>query len=294
MSQILIRFVAGLVVSAFALAGSLLKTLKPSVLFLLLSFVLAVCVPNLSATLIPVKHKEGTLHGFLVLRSQDGQTLATGDMIQTVEGETVTSELVLHFKDGSIYDDVTVFSQRKDFRLISDHLRQEGKSFTDSVNCHLDVASGNVEVTSEKNGKRKSERHHLQIPEDVANGLMLTLVKNISPSEPETTVSLVTMSPKPRVVRLKIHAEGKQSFSASGEHLEAIHYVIHTDIGGVAGAVAPIIGKQPADIHFWIVTGKAPAFVKFTGQLYDGGPVWNIEPATVKWEKMLWQTKTTR
>jgi hypothetical protein len=30
------------------------------------------------------------------------------------------------------------------------------------------------------------------------------------------------------------------------------------------------------------VEGKA--LVKFTGQLYDGGPVWNIELATVKWE----------
>jgi hypothetical protein len=251
---------------------------------LCLTLALTLCASKLSASLIPVKHNEGTSHGFLVLRSQDGQTLATGDMIQTIEGENVTSELVLRFKDGSIYDDVTVFSQRKNFRLISDHLRQEGKSFSNSVDCRIDVASGNVEIASEKNGKRKSEHHHLQIPEDVANGLMLTLVKNMSPSEPETTVSMVTTSSKPRVVKLKIHAEGKQSFSASGERLEAIHYVIHTDIGGIAGAVAPVIGKQPADIHFGIVAGKAPAFVKFTGQLYDGGPVWNIEPATVKWE----------
>jgi hypothetical protein len=111
---------------------------------------------------------------------------------------------VLHFKDGSIYDDITVFSQKKDFRLISDHLRQEGKSFSSSVDCRVDVPTGNVEVTSEKNGKRKSAQQHLQIPEDVANGLMLTLVKNILPSEPETTVSLVSESSKPRVVKLKI------------------------------------------------------------------------------------------
>jgi hypothetical protein len=43
------------------------------------------------------------LHGFIVLRSQEGQQLATGEMIQTVEGESVTSEIVLHFSDGSIY-----------------------------------------------------------------------------------------------------------------------------------------------------------------------------------------------
>lgn len=154
-----------------------------------LTLALTLCASTLSATLIPVKHKEGTSHGFLVLRSQDGQTLATGDLIQTVEGEKVTNELVLRFKDGSIYEDVTVFSQREDFRLISDHLRQEGRSFSNSLDCRIDVASGNVELASEKNGNRKSERHHLQIPEDVANGLMLTLVKNISPSETETTVS---------------------------------------------------------------------------------------------------------
>jgi hypothetical protein len=215
-------------------------------------------------------------------------------MIQTVEGKNATSELVLHFTDGSIYDDVTVFSQRKDFRLISDHLREEGRSFSNPVDCRIDVASGDVEVASDKNGKRKIEHHHLQMPEDVADGLMLTLVKNISPSEPETTVSLVSESSKPRVVKLKIHAEGKQSFSASGERLEAIHYVIHTDIGGIAGAVAPVIGKEPADIHFWIVPGKVPAFVKFTGQLYEGGPVWNIELAAVEWEKMFRQTRNTR
>ena len=239
---------------------------------------------NLSAAVIPVKHKEGTSHGFIVLRSQEGQTLAVGDMIQTVEGENITSELVLHFKDGSLYDELTVFSQNKDLRLISDHLRQQGPKFPKSVDAHIEVADGNVEVSSRKNGKHGSEQHHLQIPEDASNGLMLTLLKNISPSERETTVSMVTTSSKPRVVKLRIHSEGKQLFSASGERLEAIHYVIHTEIGGIAGAVAPMIGKQPADIHFWIVGGKAPAFVKFTGQLYDGGPVWNIELANVHWE----------
>jgi hypothetical protein len=58
---------------------------------------------------VPVKHIEGVSHGFIVLHAQDGRTLATGDMIQTVEGERVTSEVVLHFKDGSVHDEVTFF-----------------------------------------------------------------------------------------------------------------------------------------------------------------------------------------
>jgi len=112
----------------------------------------------------------------------------------------------------------------------------------------------------------------------------MTLLKNISPSEPETVVSLVTTSSKPRVVKLNIFQEGEQMFSASGESLKATHYVIHRDIGGAAGALTKVLGKQPPDLHFWIMPGKAPAFLKFTGQLYDGGPLWNIELATVEWE----------
>jgi hypothetical protein len=67
-----------------------------------LLFALVVIPSTCSATLVPVKHKEGTAHGFLVLRSLNGKLLATGEVIQTVEGERVTSEVVFHFRDGSL------------------------------------------------------------------------------------------------------------------------------------------------------------------------------------------------
>jgi hypothetical protein len=110
---------------------------------------------------------------------------------------------VLHFKDGSVHDEVTVFSQSHEFRLLSDHLKQYGPSFPDPVDVYIDVGSGNVKVHSEKSGKSKDEEHHLQMPEDVATGLTLTLLKNISPSAPETTVSMVSTSDKPRVVKIE-------------------------------------------------------------------------------------------
>lgn len=253
--------------------------------FLLSSLALLLTPSTSSATLIPVKYKEGTSHGFLVLRSQQGKILATGEVFQTTDGERVTLETVFHFRDGSLHDEVAVFSQNADFRLITYHLRQQGPSFPKPIDVTMDVASGNLEISSDKDKdpKRKSDPQHLDIPEDVANGLIPILLKNISPSEPETTVSMVTTSSKPRVVKLKIHPAGEQSFSASGERFQAIHYAIHIDIGGVARAVATTIGKEPPDIHCWIVGGKAPSFVKFTGQLYEGGPIWNIELATVKW-----------
>jgi hypothetical protein len=53
-------------------------------------------------------------------------------------------------------------------------------------------------------------------------------------------------------------------------------------MGGLAGVVAKTIGKQSPDGNFWIVDGKAPAFGRFLGPFYEGGPVWSIELATSK------------
>jgi hypothetical protein len=250
--------------------------------FLVLLTICALACPS-TATVVPVKHKEGVSHGFIVLRSQQGEQLATGDMIQNVEGGRVVSEVVLRFKDGSIHDEVTVFSQERAFRLISDHLKQYGPSFPNAVDVFIDAKSGNVKVHSEKDGKTKDDVHHLDIPEDVATGLTETLLKNISPSAQETDVPMVTTSDKPRLVKLKIHAEGKRSFWTGGYARKAVHYVVHVDIGGIAGAVAPIVGKQPPDSHIWVLGGRAPSFVKFEGPLYEGGPIWDIDLMAPHW-----------
>jgi len=38
-----------------------------------------------------------------------------------------------------------------------------------------------------------------------------------------------------------------------------------------------MVGKQPSDIHVWVLGGEAPAFVREEGQFYEGGPIWRIE-----------------
>jgi hypothetical protein len=246
--------------------------------------ILLYCPFELSATLIPVKHKEGVSHGFIVLHSQDGRRLAAGDMIQTVEGERVTSEVVLHFGDGSTHEEVTVFSQDREFRLIHEHLRQHGPSFPHPVDVSIDVPSGTVKLRSAKNGSSKTEEQHLKMPEDVATGMTLTLLKNLEPSAAETTVSMVTTGTKPHVVKVKIRSQGERRFWSAAQAHNAIHYVIHVDIPGIKGAVAPIVGKQPPDTHVWVLGGTAPAFVKFEGPLYEQGPVWVVDLAPLRWD----------
>ncbi len=230
---------------------------------------------------VRVRHMEGLMHGFLALRTLDGNRLADGEMIQVPEGDRITSRLIFRFKDGSLYDDTTIFSQRGAFRVLSDHLVQRGPSFKQPMDTSIDASSGQITVRyKDSAGKDKILNERRDLPPDVANGLLFTLVKHIHPNVPQTTVSMVATTPKPRVVKLEILPEGQKTIASGNTQHETVRYVVKVKIGGVAGLVAPLFGKQPPDTHVWVLTGNAPAFVKFEGPIYEGGPIWRIELAT--------------
>jgi len=235
---------------------------------------------GLQAQPVAVSHMEGTTRGFLVLRTAERQAIATGDLVQIVQGGRVVSRLTFHFKDGSVDDETTVFSQRRNFRLLSDHHVQKGPSFPDPMDVLIEAPSGQVTVHSTHDGKDKVETHHLEMPEDLANGFLIILLKNRRADVPETKVSYVAATPKPRLVKLAIKPEGEETFWTGGARHQAVRYDVKVELGGIAGVVAPIVGKQPKDTHIWILGGKAPTFVRMEGQLYQGGPVWTIELAS--------------
>ena len=251
--------------------------------FRMLAILLACAVATIPLTgdEVHVRHREGLMHGFLALRTLDGKRLADGEMTQVPEGDRVTSRLIFRFKDGSVYDDTTIFSQRGAFRLLSDHLVQRGPSFEQPMETSVNAASGEITVRyKDKDGEEKTLQERHDLPRDVANGLLFTLVKHIQPNVPQTTVSMVATTPKPRVVKLEILPEGEKAIASGNTKHETVHYVVKVKIGGVAGLVAPLLGKQPPDTHVWVLTGDAPAFVKLEGPLYAGGPIWRIELAT--------------
>jgi hypothetical protein len=97
---------------------------------------------------------------------------------------------------------------------------------------------------------------------------------------------MVAATPKPRLVRLAITPEGEEPFSVGGSSRKATRYVAKVEIGGAAGLVAPLLGKQPSDTHVWILGGEAPAFVKSEGPLFFGGPIWRIELVSPVWPRV--------
>jgi hypothetical protein len=245
----------------------------------------AVLVPALALPApVAVRHVEGLVHGFLVLSAIDGPPLAQGDLVQMAANDRVTNHLVFHFKDGSIHDETVVYSQRGNFRLLTYHLIQKGPTFGHHTDLSFDTASGKVTVHySEHDGKEKVATDHMELPPDIANGLTLTLLKNLRPNDPPATVSMVAATPKPRLVKLAISPQGEDPFTTSGAKRLAIHYVLKVEIGGIEGKIAPLLGKQPPDIHVWVLGGEAPAFVKMEGPLFYGGPIWRIELASPVW-----------
>jgi hypothetical protein len=259
--------------------GRLARRLRARLAFLLGCAVLLLAAEP-GAELVPVGRTEGLLHGFLALRSLDGAMLADGEIAQFAEGELVKTHLVFHFKDGSRYEESAVFSQRGTFRLRSDHVVQKGPSFKHSMESSIDVAAGQVKVRyTDDDGSEQTVDEHLSLPEDVANGLLFTLVRHIRPGVQRTVVSQVAMTPKPRLVELEILPQGEDAFSSGNTRYKAVRYVVKVKIGGVAGFLAPLLGKKPADLQIWIKPGEAPAFVKFEGPLYNGGPIWRVELA---------------
>ncbi len=235
-------------------------------------------------TPVVVRHTEGLVHGFLLLSTMEGNPLADGDLIQVCRSNRVTGHLVFRFKDGSVHDETAVFSQRGNFRLLSYHLVQKGPAFHSQMEVSIDTSSCQVTVRyTASDGKEKVATDRMQLPPDVANGMIFTLLKNVQPDGPPTTVSMLAATPKPRLVKLAVTPQSEEPFSVGGSRRTAMHYVLKVEIGGVAGAIAPLLGKQPPDIHVWILGAEAPAFVKSESPLYLGGPIWRVELVSPVW-----------
>ena len=104
-----------------------------------------------------MRHAEGIVRGFLVLSSLDDAYQASGDLIQTSQGDRVTTRLVFQFKDGSIQDETAVFTQSGRFRLLTDHVIQRGPTFPHPMEVSIEALSGRVTVRyRDDDGKEKT------------------------------------------------------------------------------------------------------------------------------------------
>ena len=209
-----------------------------------------------------------------------------GDLYQTVEGDRVTSHLVFKFRDGSLDEETTVFTQQGTFKLISDHHTQKGPFFPKPTELSIDAASGEVSVKSTgKDGKEDVKTQHMDIPADLCNGIVTPIAKNINPQAAESKVSMIVATPEPRLVTLAFSPRPTEPFSLAGASRKALSYEVKLELGGLAGVVAPLIGKKPPDIQISILGGELPTFVKEVGPTFAEGPILSIRLVSPVWPR---------
>ena len=165
----------------------------------------------LAAAPVPVRFAEGVTHGFLVLRTAGGPLIASGDLLQVGRGGEVESRMVFRFKDGSVFDERAVFTQRRVFSLQTYRLVQHGPVFTEDTDILLEQASGKYRVKTKAREDRREKvlEGRLDLPPDVYNGMVLTVAKNLPKGSGET-VHVVAFTPKPRLIRLELAPAGEQ------------------------------------------------------------------------------------
>lgn len=231
-----------------------------------------------------VRQTEGEVHGFLLLSTLEGATIADGDSTQVTHGDEVTTRLSFHFRDGSFQEETAVFTQRGHFHLVSNHLVQKGPVFRRPMDVSINGSTGVVTVRyRDEKGKDKTEVAGLVLPPDLSNGMVSIMLKNLPPGTQSATLSMVVATPKPLLIKLAISAAGADSFSVGQSSYRAARYAIRVEIGGVRGVLAHLLRKQPLDTLVWLLEGSCPTYLKSQGQSFEGGPIWQTRSVSPGW-----------
>lgn len=223
---------------------------------------------------IPVRHLQQPMQRWMVARSETRQTLARVEFSQSTKGDEVTMRMIFHFGDGSIDDETTTYRQQGVFQLVRDQHIERGPFFARPVDFTVNAATG--ELTSriaEANGGSSVETRHMDLPKDVANGFVGTLLLNVPPHTAPFRVEMVAPVGGGRLVQLLISPDSEQAFQMDGQRRRAMVFRIHPVLGGLVGILARLLGLQPKDVMVWIEEGAEPAVVRIVGQLGGSGPV---------------------
>jgi hypothetical protein len=214
----------------------------------------------------------------MVARSETGRVLAQVEFTQAVQGNEVTMRLTYHFVDGSIDDETTTYRQQGTFQLVRDHHIQKGPFFAKPIDFAVEASTGTTTSrTTDKNGKIHVNSEHIDLPGDLANGFVGTLLLNVPHNTAPIRVGILAPLGGGRMIRILISPEGEQPFQTAGQSLKAAVFRIHPELGGIVGLIARLIGIQPKDVMVWVLEGEEPAVVRIVGQLGGYGPLVSSE-----------------
>ena len=226
---------------------------------------------------IPVRFTEGLTRGYMLLRDMSGKVLANGDLVQVAKNDEIEKRMTFRFRDGSLYDERVTYTEKAVFRLKTYELTQRGPAFEEDLEISLTAATGayTVKKKDHKDGDVDTDEGKLDLPDDVYNGLLMTIVKDL-PKE-GAKVHFATFSPQARVIDLELLPSGEHKINVGDLTQTARHILIKPKLGFFLKVAAKITGRDPDDLHAWVATDDVPAFVGFEGAFNTPGPTWRIE-----------------
>jgi len=236
---------------------------------------LALFPASLLAASVPARRKQEPMRQMLVVKSADGKVIANGEDSASADGNRIHSDLIFHFLDGSLDEQITDFTQDGDFHLIYDRHVQKGPSFPTPLDLAVDMSSGTVTWHELKAGKDKVYSTHMALPEDLANGLVPLLAENVPPGSSGFQVSWIAIAIRPLLVSLTIQPDPGADPANDPPHAHRL--LLHPELHGMMWAMASAFGKKPADLHFVVSGDPLPSFLRLVGPFYQGGPVWTVE-----------------
>jgi hypothetical protein len=237
------------------------------------SAALCLTVTTAAGEPVRVRFTEGVARGFPVIRDLNGQILARGEFSQVARDAVVESRMTFRFKDGSLYDETTVFAQAGTFKLLRYALTQRGPSFPETIHATLERQNRQVQVRYKEDNDSPEEviETRMELPADLYNGMLSLLLKNLDPGR--ATVSILAFTPRPTVVKIELNAVGDESMLLGDSAQTARRWTLRPQLG----MLASLLVSDLPDMRFWMLTGGAPAFLRFEGPLYFMGPVWRID-----------------
>lgn len=247
-----------------------------------LILILTVLHPTLAqADPVAVRFPEGLTHGFLQVHSPAGDLLGRGELTQTVKkGDLVESRLHFVFKDGSTHEERVSFSQKRLFSFVRYRLTQRGASFPQQLDVTFDRGNADYEVRSRRWGDEKEEllRGKIDVPKDVYNGMLLTVLMNLPPRASES-IKVLTFTPEPKIIGLALRFMDEHAVRIGEQPRKAFRYSLEPALGVIEKFFGKVLGKLPDDFHYycWILADEIPAFVTFEGPLQLLGPIVRIE-----------------
>src|SRR5205814_2289657 len=170
----------------------------------------ALCAQPAAADPVAVRFTEGMAHGFLAVRTPERGFVASGDVLQVVRRGAVESRMVLRFKDGSVLDETTVFTQERVFTLQSYRLVQRGPVFSEDSEISMERKTGKyrVKTIAHDSGKEALLDGSVTLPPDTYNGMALNVATNLRKGA-IATEHMVAFTPRARLIHLDVSTAGE-------------------------------------------------------------------------------------